>query len=366
MFFASPPNSYQWPFRRRLLTIFSSALLLSCPSLYANTPAEMADFSLQQLLALSTDEENADKKSKNTSPWQVSLLYKRMKFDGYRSGTQSLSNDEVLFDGIEPRTSSNFPVLPTTIIQQAYIANLTYQYDSSQSLSVNLPLIKQSTDHISIVPGYDEFNISTSGLGDISAVYQKVFKKWSMQQLSYSIGVSIPTGSIDEQGDTPREAGNQQLPFTMQLGSGTWDIPLAMSYLNAQNTWLWGTDLVAKIHIGKNDRQYRLGDRYGVTFWTRWRRAEVFQPIVKLNYQHWERINGRDDETTVAGPFPFPAGITNPDNFGGDKIVSVLGSAIKWQEQELLVTVSVPLYQSLNGVQPKEHLGFSVQWRRGF
>jgi len=352
--------------RRISLVTFGFLSFFNSAALHANTPAEMADFSLQQLLALSTDDEKINKKSPKSRPWRVGLLYKRMKFDGYRSGTQSLSNDEVLFDGVEARTERNFPVLPTVIIQQAYIANLSYQVDSSQSFSINLPLIKQSTDHISIVPGYDEFNISTSGIGDVSVSYQKVLKKWNSQQLNYSFGISIPTGSIDQQGDTPREAGNQQLPFTMQLGSGTWDFPLAINYLNAQKPWLWGADLVAKIHTGKNDRQYRLGDRYGITLWSRWRRAHSFQPILKLNYQHWEMIDGRDEETTVEGPFPFPAGITNPDNFGGDKVVSIFGSAIKWRQQELLIAVSVPLYQNLNGIQPKERLGFSVQWQTGF
>jgi hypothetical protein len=33
-----------------------------------------------------------------------------------------------------------------------------------------LPFVMQSTDHISIVPGYDAFNISSEGIGDMAIV----------------------------------------------------------------------------------------------------------------------------------------------------------------------------------------------------
>ena len=93
---------------------------LSLSNAYANTPAEMADLSLQELYALSVDDNNQD------YGFQAGVLFKREVLDGYKSGTQSLSYDDVLFQPPEPRTDKNYPVLPTVIEQQTLVVNLSF------------------------------------------------------------------------------------------------------------------------------------------------------------------------------------------------------------------------------------------------
>jgi hypothetical protein len=60
----------------------------------------------------------------------------------------------------------------------------------------------------------------------------------------------------------------------------------------------------------------------------------------------------------VNAPIPYPASITNPELYGGKK--ASLGLGLTWKLSEayrLSLEVSKPLYQHLNGPQPKE------QWR---
>ena len=45
--------------------------------------------------------------------------------------------------------------------------------------------------------------------------------------------------SIDEKGDTPRGRGTQ-VPYTMQLGSGTWDLDAGVAYAGTTGRWHWG------------------------------------------------------------------------------------------------------------------------------
>ncbi|VAW60958.1 hypothetical protein MNBD_GAMMA08-3059, partial [hydrothermal vent metagenome] len=123
--------------------------LLFSNHVFSSTPSEMADLSMQQLLAISTDDTSEAMQKSN--PWKVDVAYKRLKFDGYLDGTNKVSNQDVFFDGSEPRTDKNFPVLPTVIIQEALITNLTYSLSNISSITVSVPFIKQSTDHESIV-----------------------------------------------------------------------------------------------------------------------------------------------------------------------------------------------------------------------
>ena len=49
-----------------------------------------------------------------------------------------------------------------------------------------------------------------------------------------NLGFSLPTGSIDEKGRTPKDANvDTQLPYTMQLGSGTYDIKPSIVYFRS-------------------------------------------------------------------------------------------------------------------------------------
>jgi len=337
--------------------------LLACFSSFANTPSEMADLSLQELFALSTDEMD----SKTYQTWQANLLYKHSTQDGYLNGSSRVSNDEVLFDGSEARTDDNYPVLPTVIKQEAYIANVSYFFNADQSVSVSLPYIIQSTDHESIVPGYDEFNISSDGIGDITVNYSGLVHHWGEDKLTFSVGVSIPSGSIDEKGDTPRAAGDQQLPYTMQLGSGTWDLPIGVSYSKDGDGYSWGANAFVKVRFGSNDRDYRLGNRFAASIWKKWYVNSYITPLAKIVFQDWGGISGQDNEVTIPNPiFPYPAGITNSRNYGGQKINIILGGDVYIAAQAFSVEIGAPIYQYLNGIQPKETVHFSLNWKNQF
>ena len=328
-------------------------------SVFANTPAQMADLSFQELFALSTDDMN----DRTFDQWGINFVYKRSNLDGYLNGSSKVSNQDVLYDGSEERTDKNFPILPTVISQEAYITSISYFFDPEQSISLSIPYIIQSTDHDSIIPNYDHFNISSDGIGDITVNYSALLTSWEDKKVTFSVGISVPTGSIDEKGDTPRAAGDQQLPYTMQLGSGTWDLPIGMSYSQDTEKYSWGTNIFTKLHTGKNDRNYRLGNSIALSVWKKWYINETIHPLGKIVYQEWGHIMGQDNNITVSNPnFPYPAGITNPKFYGGKKLNLVTGGDVFIGSQKYSIEIGIPIYQSLNGVQPKENLHFSLSW----
>ncbi|BDX08669.1 hypothetical protein MACH26_41900 [Planctobacterium marinum] len=311
--------------------------------------------SLQELFSAST--EDAEPNSQN---WTWSLRYQQAEFDGYLKGADKLSLDEVLFTpGAEPRTDSNFPVVPTVITQRASILGIQYQWRPEWQFNLVLPYIQQETDHISAVPGYETFLLKSHGPGDLSLGARYVLAQQLSHQWALQVKLSIPTGSIDERGDTPRAPGDQQLPYTMQLGSGTWDIPLTLSY-QSLTEHQFEVDLSATIRTGKNDRDYRLGNRYSVKGKYRYQNNESLHTILGLEYVHSQSIQGADTALLVAQTNPYPASITNPDLYGGKKLLASIG--IRWRFSDaysLGLEMAKPLYQYLNGPQPKEN------WRAG-
>ena len=333
-----------------LLCFFATSYCLA-----QSTPSEFAQMSFQELFNQSIYD--TGKQSKQASPWTLNYQYKTAEFEGYLDGTQSLSFDDVLGP---PSSGSGktFPVVPTTITQTAHIFTAGYQLNEQWQGYISVPYIQQKTDHIALKPGYETFTIETDGIGDavISASYTFNAESWIL-----SLGVSLPTGSIDEQGDTPRDAGNQQVPYTMQLGSGTYDFPVELSYQNSSSPNL-SLNASAIIRTGTNDRDYRLGNNYSLSGRYKTDLSSKLQGYAGLTFQYSDSIHGQDDSLLLGDPPTlYPASITNPDLYGGKKISTSLGLLWKITEgYQLNMELSKPIYQHLNGPQPKE------KWRSSF
>jgi hypothetical protein len=237
-----------------------------------------------------------------------------------------------------------------------------YDYSSDLTLRLSVPYIKQSSDHISIVPGYDEFNISSSGLGDIVTFADYTFLKTVNSRWRAGVGLSVPTGSIDEQGDTPRAPGNQQLPYTMQVGSGTWDLPLGLAYEKYGEMFRWGADLRATIRTGENDRDYRLGNKFSAGGWLSFSQFGRLKPSVRLDYRWQDQIQGHDQTLSVPNPnFPYPAPVADPTAFGGEQIELTLAAEFDINGSWFVRgEYSEPLWLDLNGPQTAEKYHFAL------
>ena len=131
----------------------------------------------------------------------------------------------------------------------------------------------------------------TEGLNDsvLTARYMKVFTGgWLVLPEG---GVSLPTGSVDE-----KNANNRQYnyPYNMQLGSGTFDVPLALTAMRvgskltpyARAQWIK--------RIGRNSQDYRLGDEYIGIAGADYSVKSWFTPGVRGLYRDRDPIAGAD------------------------------------------------------------------------
>ena len=347
------------------------AIFLSTTSTQGNAqsvPADLLDLSIEELFSANL-RENSNSDTVGRNRWTVAYSYQKSQYRDYLDGTKKLTFDEVLWSpGQEPRTDKNFPVVPIDIEQEVHA--LIMGFDPKENLSFRLvtPYISQSTDHISIVPGYSSFIIDTQGIGDISLLVGYRFANSQPHAWKIDVGISLPTGSIDEEGDTPRAPGEQQLPYTMQLGSGTFDIPVRLSYLNQQSSFSWGADFAAKFRIGKNDRDYRLGNSASISSWLTLTKSRWIQPSIKLGFRTWGRISGEDTSLSVPGPFPYPAPVVDPSLFGGKLLNLSLAAKIpvSWKDSHFNLIYAKPVYQSLNGPQSSEDYRLSFSFKLAF
>ena len=346
-------------------------------------PVDLANMSLGDLLnakiirsyadhaAFKTGGQGAPLGYLDSSRFHFSTSYVKVRFDGYMDGTDDLSLGEVLLSG-GTQTDKNFPIVPTVITQEATQFKTAYTLSEQITLSLSIPYIRQSSEHISNKDGFEEFTIVSEGLGDIETAISWFKQLDNNNHLLLSLGISLPTGSIDETGDTPGPGRDNQLPYTMQLGSGTYDIKPSINYFGVAGDWTYGADLNMTLRTGKNDRDYRLGNVYQAGIWTRYALTDWIQPSFRIDGVVWDKISGKDTDLPY-NPVTdrYPAAVVKPDNFGGTKLLALVGLRLKDPRGRLENTflefeAGAPFYQDLNGPQPSEDWRFSASFVLSF
>ena len=355
-------------------TVFTAAWLALGGATTASaqsTPVDLAGLTLAELIAV--DVISDGDALPDDRRWHADYDYVRVEFDGYRDGTTDIPKAELL----GPPRGGTFPVLPTRIIQQAHVFQLSYDLPSRTSVTVAVPYIRQGTYHVSVVPGYSEFDIMSHGIGDVSVTLSHRLLDDRRHSFAWTAGTSLPTGSIDQEGDTPRDTGQpvEQLPYTMQLGSGTYDVLLGVTYGGSLDPVanigpvMYRAQVSGKVRTGKNARDYLLGNLYLVSLWASVKPVPWVEPTIEVRTQIWGEIAGADTSLQL-GPGVFPAPVTNPAFFGGKKVSLLGGARFHLPEglggQVVEIVGGRPMYQSLNGPQPQATWRLELDWSVSF
>lgn len=209
------------------------------------------------------------------------------------------------------------------------------------------------------------FATNTSGLGDISGhVLYSLFNK-NRKAMHAQIGVSIPTGSIEEKAIIPVSMGNAvQLPYPMQTGTGSFAANLGLTYLGQCDTFSWGHQLSGMININDNDQNYKFGNRYKLNNWIAAKAGDNLSVSVRLEGIIVSKISG---ESPLLNPMMVTT--ADIDNSGGTFINSGFGLNYlinngSFKGLRFAGEIATPLYQDLNGIQLKQNynLTFGMQY----
>ena len=283
--------------------------------------------------------------------WMLSYRYGEMYMEGNRNGNSDVATDVVL---------DSFMVAPLRMDMKMHMFSVMYGVNDKLTFMGMLPYKILSMDHVNRM-GVN-FTTKSEGIGDakltgLYTLYHEGNKKFLLNG-----GISIPTGGVDKRDDMPT-GSNQKLPYPMQLGSGTYDVLPSVTYTDYFGLWSVGTQLNMVVHLGDNDRNYRLGDSYNLTFWGG-RKINNFTSIfVRLDGKAWEDINGADDQLN-----PMMVATARSDLRAGKTIDFLLGidfvvPGVKFKNQRFLIEGGVPLYQNLDGPQLKNDYKITAGWQ---
>jgi len=284
----------------------------------------------------------------------LSYRYMSMHMDGNRDGTSRVSDSEVLAD---------YMVTPTSMDMEMHMFGAMIGVNEKLTVMAMLPYVTKSMKHLTRMGR--RFTTRAEGIGDtkISGLYK--ITDQAGHKLHLNLGISLPTGSIDERDDTPA-AQNAKLPYPMQLGSGTYDLMPGITYQGEGGDYSWGTQAIATIRTGENDNDYTLGDKIELSAWLQRQWTHAFSTSLRLKAQRWSDIDGADPDLN-----PNMIATADPELRAGKRADLLVGFTYQPQSGALkgnrfALEVGKPVYQNLDGPQLETDLILTAGWQYSF
>ncbi len=292
-----------------------------------------------------------------TGELMLSYRYMFMAMEGMRNGTDGITDEQVLAD---------FMATPIKMKEQMHMFGGMFGLTDKLTLMGSVPYVKKSMDIKNRTGG--QFETGSEGIGDIrfEGLY-RIADQGSKRNLILNFGMSFPTGSIDKKDTVPTPTGpnRTQLPYPMQLGSGTWDITPGITYYQRWENLNLGGQAKATIRLNENDRNYKLGNRLDLTTWSAYDFNYWLSGSFRLNWKFWQEIDGADEALNQ-----MLAPTARPDLQGGNRLDGLIGinfinrSDLKFLKgQRIALELGLPLYQDLNGPQLETDWILFIGWQ---
>lgn len=301
--------------------------------------------------------------------WKFSYRYMSMMMDGNLSGTTKVDDNFVfnkyLMSPQNMRMDMHMVMamygitnrLSAMVMFNYNVSSMSMNSFPSTSMQMNGSTMTMSSNNSNTM------NSKTSGLGDtkLYAVYSIINR--NVHHIFLSAGINIPTGSIQMKG-AANDAMYPSLrfPYTMQMGSGTYDFMPGVTYLVKLNKLSLSTQMTSVIRPFNNSLNYSLGNEFTLNIWGAYKWLPWVSTSVRIEGSSVGSIVGYDKSLyTLKEPS------ANPWNYGGQIIKSYIGLNFYlnrgWlKNNKLSLEYGIPVYQNLNGVQMQQKSTIYAGW----
>jgi hypothetical protein len=287
--------------------------------------------------------------------FMFSYRFMPMWMEDNLKSTDDISNEDIY---------QNFMVAPQKMNMNMHMLGAMYAPSDRITLMVMGNYISNSMD-LRTGMGVD-FTTESGGLGDITVSSLIKIMNNNKQSLHGNVGISIPTGDIDQRDATPM-MNDAKLAYPMQLGSGTWDPSLGLTYLGQSDKLSWGAQSKYKFRLGENSENYTFGNRFDVVGWGAIKVSDYFSFSTSLSYFDTQKIDGVDADLN---PMMMP--LFNTANSGRSQLDVGIGTNFfvpKGSLKDLRIgaEIKIPAYQKVDGIQMKNTLmaTFGIQYTIG-
>jgi len=303
------------------------ALLLALPAT-AQDPPSVADWA--RLL--------------DAGSWSVSLRVEDAAREGMRDGRDDLPEGTYDLNG-----SRRYTRTFNETRQSLHVAHGLEGCTLFARLPYLVTLQRDFVDLPSDAVNSDEVD----GLGDLELGMTHPLPGWDTGALVYTVGLSIPTGAVDEPGQ----------PYPMQPGSGTVDVLGGVAWARTQDEWRHGFALRGRLPISDNEQGWARSRWHVADAWISRTLGSGVAGRLALRNTSWGDVHGYAEELLLDDD-----ALADDDRQGGTRTDVVVGLDWASAEGQLRVgfEVGMPVDEWLDGPQPSTELTLGLALRLAF
>ena len=283
-----------------------------------------------------------------------------MNMQGLQSGTDAVQTADVLKDFMMTPTAMDmkmhmFGVMFAPHDKITLMAMNSYQQRHMEMKGAHLHTTGHHDHHVGM------HEMSSAGIGDVKL--DSLLTLWKSQNLTFlgNVGVSFPTGSIEQQADD-----GSVLPYPMQLGSGSFEARPGITLSGTQGNWSYGGQLRGTFPLNTNASEYRHGNTLTATTWGARRVNNWLSLSSRLLFSHKGSITGNHPDLDInMSPSHRPdfQGFNRLDIALSSNLIVPTGTPAG---QRLAIEFMLPVYQNLTETQLKNTWKLVLGWQYAF
>lgn len=281
-----------------------------------------------------------------TGEWMVGYRFTQMSMENPLLGT-----DEIFASAM---------MAPSKMTKQMQMLGLMYGVTDKLTMVIGTSHVKATMDHV-MKSGMEASTVQAKGMGDSKVTALYTLYQTANSKLLGNVSLNLPTGSIEQRGDTPMEA-NQLLSYAMQPGSGTFAVTTKLTYTYNTENWAAGAQVSTMLRTGQNNNGYTLGDKTEFTVWAAKNLTHDLSFSLRLDANKWGG---------VSADFDIYPELAMENLRGGERVDLLAGLNFimpsgPLKGNRLAVEFGKPLYQDVNGAATESDYRMTVGWQLAF
>ena len=240
---------------------------------------------------------------------------------------------------------------------------------SSTAIGAPLPPTSANFDLQQIINHHTLHEHTTGGVGDTGLYAMFKLLDAPGQHIHATLGMSAPTGSVNNKFRDMHGIDIGFMHYGMQLGSGTWDFKPSITYTGKMDKYSWGAQLSGTKRLqDSNASGYALGDIFQSTAWGSYSLLNWLSTSIRGVYTVQGGISGQYNGSYVFNP-TGPMDYTS--NYGGRYWdvgfgVNAFVPSGRLQGNTLSFEWLKPVHDDVNGYQLPRTGALTATWGYGF
>lgn len=300
--------------------------------------------------------------------WMVSYRYMNMQMRGNLAGSANVDNNYIyqnyLMNGTSMSMQMHMLMVMYGISDRITVMGMgNYVFNR---MDMSMMMYGNHMHGGSSMSGNMEMEGTgrTSGFGDtkLYLLYSLLPQKY--HQVVASLGVNIPTGSVSGYG-TGMMGDRQKQVYSMQTGTGSWEILPGVTYTGQGTRYSWGAQATAGLKVNSNKAGYKLGNELMGNLWIARRWNGWLSNSLRMNAVSVGSIKGFDADIAPLRTTDPGADTNNSGGFytavnAGLNIIIPQGF---FADNRFGIEYGLPVYQHANGIQMKKRGFLYAGWQ---